>query len=235
VGRSGRQRQRCATSNVPFHGAQQVHDLAAIAGVADQDWFLLGTRPMSSYQIVVDGMTGDLDLQGGDVQLLDEKTGAVTDARVSDFGGRLTLDFEVGAPPVLLPRWVRIQGAACGSACGSQDRYRVGFYDTTYTIPRFNNTGSQVTVLQIQNATDRDCLFDYWFFDEGGHLLVTSGFPIGAHRLLVLSTDTGVLVDTAGSARITHTCGYGGLSGKAVSVEPATGFTFDTQMLHRPH
>ena len=33
----------------------------------------------------------------------------------------------------------------------------------------------------------------------------------------------------SGSVRIAHTCGYGGLSGKAVSVEPATGFTFDTR------
>jgi hypothetical protein len=223
-----------ATRNVPFHLAQQVHDLAAVAGVADQDWFLLGARPMSSYQFVVDGVTGDLDLQADDVQLLEERTGAVTDARVSDFGGQLTLDFEVGALSVPLPRWVRIRGAACGSSCGSQDRYRVGFYDTTYTVPRFNNTGSQVTVLQVQNATDRDCAIAYWFFDDAGQLLVTSGLAIRARELLVLSTDAGLLVDTSGSARISHTCGHGGLTGKAVSIEPATGFTFDTALQSRP-
>jgi hypothetical protein len=39
----------------------------------------------------------------------------------------------------------------------------------------------------------------------------------------------------SGSIRIAHNCGYGGLSGKAVSIEPATGFTFDTAMSHRPH
>jgi hypothetical protein len=38
----------------------------------------------------------------------------------------------------------------------------------------------------------------------------------------------------SGSVRITHDCGYGGLSGKAVSIEPATGFTFDTPLLPRP-
>jgi hypothetical protein len=34
--------------------------------------------------------------------------------------------------------------------------------------------------------------------------------------------------------RIRHLCGYGGLAGKAVSIEPATGFTFDTPLEHRP-
>jgi len=32
---------------------------------------------------------------------------------------------------------------------------------------------------------------------------------------------------------VTHDGGYGGLVGKAVSLEPGTGFTFDTLMLPR--
>jgi hypothetical protein len=28
--------------------------------------------------------------------------------------------------------------------------------------------------------------------------------------------------------------GYGALQGKAVALEPATGFTFDTELLYRP-
>jgi hypothetical protein len=46
------------------------------------------------------------------------------------------------------------------------------------------------------------------------------------------ATLAGLLV-VAGLARA-HTCGHGGLSGKAVSVEPATGFTFDTPFVHLP-
>ena len=32
---------------------------------------------------------------------------------------------------------------------------------------------------------------------------------------------------------MSHTCGYGGLAGKAVALEPATGFTFDTSLIPR--
>jgi hypothetical protein len=41
------------------------------------------------------------------------------------------------------------------------------------------------------------------------------------------------LAGQAGSIRLLHTCGYDGLSGKAVSIEPATGFTFDTEIVPR--
>ena len=50
---------------------------------------------------------------------------------------------------------MRVRGAACGTACSTSDTYRVRFYDTTYTVPRFNNSGTQATVLLVQNATDR--------------------------------------------------------------------------------
>jgi hypothetical protein len=56
---------------------------------------------------------------------------------------------------------------------------------------------------------------------------------IQAREVKVVDT-AAIVPDQAGSVRIPHSCGYGGLSGKAVSVEPATGFTFDTPVLHRP-
>ena len=38
----------------------------------------------------------------------------------------------------------------------------------------------------------------------------------------------------AGSITVTHTGRYGDLSGKAVALEPATGFTFDTPLTPVP-
>ena len=38
---------------------------------------------------------------------------------------------------------------------------------------------------------------------------------------------------TSGSIIVAHTCGYGGLAGKAVALEPSTGFTFDTALIPR--
>ena len=39
------------------------------------------------------------------------------------------------------------------------------------------------------------------------------------------------LAGQSGHAHVVHTAGYGGLSGKAVALEPSTGFTFDTAMI----
>ena len=43
-----------------------------------------------------------------------------------------------------------------------------------------------------------------------------------------------VLQGQSGSVTVAHDGPYGTLSGKAVAVEPATGFTFDTAMVPRP-
>src|SRR5688500_5346228 len=65
-----------ATSNVPAYGSEQVHDLRALPGpLLDQDWYLVPNHPLSSYQFVVDGMTGDLDLTASDVQRFDAAGG----------------------------------------------------------------------------------------------------------------------------------------------------------------
>jgi hypothetical protein len=38
----------------------------------------------------------------------------------------------------------------------------------------------------------------------------------------------------SGSITVTHDGGYGALGGKAVGLEPASGFTFDTPLAYRP-
>ena len=49
------------TDNELVHGSLQVHDLGVQPGnVADQDWYLLGQKPFSSYEIVVDATSGDI-------------------------------------------------------------------------------------------------------------------------------------------------------------------------------
>jgi hypothetical protein len=49
------------------------------------------------------------------------------------------------------------------------------------------------------------------------------------HGVTVLNTGTvPALAGNSGSATIAQLGGYGALTGKAVAVEPATGFTFDT-------
>jgi hypothetical protein len=229
-----------ATDNVLFHGSEQIHDLRALGpGQPDEDWYLLENRPYSSYQVVIAGQTGALDLATDDVQRLDAGGGLLQNAFVSHFGGNLTLNWFMAAAPVPLPlaQYIRVRGALCGATCSDQDRYRVRFYDTTYTIPRFNNSGTQTTVLMIQNTTDRTCRVDPAFFGSSGNFITFSSSALLAPRALHVLPTAGVagLEGQSGSVRILHECGHGGLSGKAVSVEPSTGFTFDTAMTPRPY
>ena len=226
------------TDNVVAHGSEQIHDLAVLQGPApDQDWFLAPTQPFSSYQFVVDGTTGELDLTPASVQrMTTDGAGVLQNALVTDFGGAVTLNWisSASSTPGAVLDLVRVQGAACGTGCTGVDRYRARFYDTTYTIPRFNNSGTQATALTVQNATNRACDVAFFYFDGAGALLLATPGTLGPRGLLVVPTAS-LVPNQSGSVRIAHTCGYGGLSGKAVSVEPATGLAFDTAMLHRPH
>ena len=43
------------------------------------------------------------------------------------------------------------------------------------------------------------------------------------------------LAGLSGSAQISHDAGFGELAGKAVALEPSTGFTFDTVMATIPY
>jgi hypothetical protein len=224
-----------STDNVLFHGSEQMHDLGAQVGfVPDQDWYLVSVRPFSSYQFALDAFTGDLDLGNTDVQRLSASEAIQQNADVLENGGVLSLAWFRGAGTTDETNFVRVSGAACTQSCNLLDTYRARFYETTYTIPRFNNSGTQTTVLLLQNATDRSCALQMFFFDALGALLANPSVGIGAHSLLVFPT-AGVATNASGSVRVAHTCGYGGLSGKAVSIEPATGFTFDTPVVSRPH
>src|SRR5688572_26337958 len=183
---------------------------------------------MSSYQMVIDGQTGDVDLQSGDFQRIAQTGAILQNAVATDAGGVLALSWiqEQSADTQL----VRVMGAACNAACDGNDRYRVRFYETTYTIPRFNNTATQTTLLLIRNDTDRECEAAYYLVTSTG--VVATGGDLFPHGMNVINTAE-FAPNQSGSERIAHDCGYGGFTGKAVAIEPATGFTFDTLMRHR--
>jgi hypothetical protein len=221
------------TTNVPAFGSEQVHDLRALPGpVADQDWYLVPSQPMSSYQFVVHGLTGDLDLTPTDVQMFDAAGSLLGGATASDAGHVLSHTW-LASETAPEAGFIRVAGASCDTACTTADRYRVRFYDTTYTVPRFNNSGTQTTLLLIQNATARSGVLQIFFLDALGAPITNHALTLGRRELAVIDTRE-FAPGGSGSVRIAHSYGYGGLSGKAVSVEPATGFTFDTPLLHQP-
>jgi hypothetical protein len=224
------------TSNVLRHGSEQVHDLTGVATPAgDQDWYLVAAHPFSSYEFALDGMTGELAFSSTNVQrFLFGGTSPVQAADVLEAGGVLSMSWLGPAGTTLVQHFVRVQGPGCGATCDPNDRYRARFFDTTYTIPRFNNSGTQTTTLLLQNATDRACALTTYFLRPDGTLISASpAATLNPYQLLVVPTAS-TLPGTSGSVRIAHTCGYGGLTGKAVAIEPSTGFTFDTALQHRP-
>ena len=228
-----------ATENELVHGADQLHDLGALSGATpDEDWYRVSQRPYSSYEVVVDATSGDV----GQTLLLDridtDGTTVVQSGAPAGIGFSRTLRFRNLGSVAVDGQWVRIRSGSCTSDCGADDVYRVRAYDTTYAVPRFNNAGTQLTVLLLQNPGSEPVDVAVYFWSPAGALLATftPSSPIAPKALLVLTTSTVAgAAGQSGALTVSHTAGYGGLAGKTVALEPATGFSFDTPMVPLPH
>lgn len=122
--------------------------------------------------------------------------------------------------------YVRVLGSS-----NINETYDLEFFDTSYLIPRFNNSGTQATVILVQNGHRTAVNADLHFYDSAGTLLHSQPLSLPVQGNVVLNTATiGALQNVSGSAVLTNDAPYGTLAGKAVALEPATGFTFDTPM-----
>jgi hypothetical protein len=111
------------------------------------------------------------------------------------------------------------------------ESYDLEFFDTSYLIPRFNNSGTQATVILVQNGYRTAVNAELHFYDSAGTLLHSQPLSLPVQGNVVLNTATiGALQNVSGSAVLTNDAPYGTLAGKAVALEAATGFTFDTPM-----
>ena len=218
-----------------LHGASQVHDLGALPGPAvDQDFYTFAIQPFASYEAVVDGVTGDLNNGGSPDYVFERWDGTcapVQTAAPAGIGFSKSIRFESTSASFGV---LRVGPAACGTSCTAADQYHLSFRETTYSIPRFNNSATQQTILILQNPTTYSIHVTPYFFDAQGTLLSSTGFSIDPKGTLVLNTSTvAALQGQSGSIVLANTGRYGDLSGKAVALEAATGFTFDTPMTAR--
>ena len=100
-------------------------------------------------------------------------------------------------------------------------------------MPRFNNSGTQVTVLLLQNPTNYTIGGNIYFWDTTGVLIGTgTPFTLTAKQVLVFNTATAA-PGVGGSVTIANDGRYGDLSAKTVALEPATGFSFDSPAIPR--
>jgi hypothetical protein len=218
-------------------GFDQVRNLSALPGpLPAEHVYLLEQKPYSSYELIVDEVSGDvLPLS---VDRLDAGgTGVLQSAlAVSGVGASLSLRWSNATSSVVSDNSFRIHSGGCTTDCDPNDTYRIRFYETTGSIPRFNNAGTQVTILLLQNPTDYTIGGTIYYWASGGALLGSSAFSLLAKHTLVLNTSTVAgVAGKSGAITVSHNGRYGDLSGKTVALEPATGFSFDSPMVPRPH
>jgi hypothetical protein len=226
------------TDNELVHGSVQLHDVSAQAGpAADVDWYRVSLLPYSSFEVVIGGFTGDVSAAMDDIQLdrldpsgtttIQDHACLVQACTAKRLGWRNT-----GALEEL--SFIRVSSAGCGTACTTDDQYTIRARETTISVARFNNTGTQTTVLMTQNngATTVNASFFYW--STGGTLLQTGTLSLAPRALNVFNTATPLtLQGVGGSVTIAHDGAYGQLNVKAVALEPSTGFSFDTVGVYR--
>jgi hypothetical protein len=221
-----------ATLSELAHGSDETHDLKAKSGSADEDWFRIRQEPFSSYEVVVDAAVGDL------VPVVLERVAAdgTTVLQTSDAAGLAavrSLRFENATAAAVDDQFVVVRSGGC-TKCKARDTYRIRAFDTTYTAARFNNAATQVTILVVQNPTNREVVVTPRFWNATGVLSAAEPQTILPKGSLVLATET-IAPDVSGSVTVTNDARYGELDGKTLSLEAATGFSFDTALRPRPH
>jgi ELWxxDGT repeat protein len=201
-------------------------------GTAGADLFRIDQAPFSSYEVVLDGLSGDgvplvlRRLAPNGVTVLQSSqpvgTGAAASLSWENTDGVVSADQLVGA------------AGLCAPACAAGTAYRIRAYDTTYTVPRFNNTAGQTTVVFVHNPDPRAVAGHVRFWDGNGVPLATAALTLPPRGSLVLNT-SGLpeLAGLSGSISVTSDARYGALTGKAVTLDAVTGTSYEAPLLPR--
>ena len=216
------------------HGAVVEGELQAVRGPStDLDFFRLAQAPFASYEVVADGTAGavnPLDLR----RMLANGQGTIQSGTPVGSGTSVSLRWQNATSSPVASQLVRVAGA-CGATCQAGSRYRLRAYETTLRGSRFNNAGSQTTVVLLQNPGSDSVAASVRFWSPSGALLATHEVTLAAKGLLALNTSgIAALAGQSGSLTVGHDAPHGVLVGKAVALEPATGFAFDTPLEPRP-
>jgi len=211
------------TKNELQRGTWQYHDLEAIGGVADEDWFVMPVTASRAYQIAVSEGTGDTPIANADFLELYDATGTTLIATAGAGTTSRVIRFYSNAPSYR----IRVKGNANSPATA---RYGIAFFESSMYCPRWNNTGSQISVLIVQNVTNSPCTVDVNFQDDTGVYLKTVNGTANGLGLFIVNTSTvPELVGKRGNANLAAaSCSSSALKAKLVALEPSTGFSFDT-------
>ena len=220
-----------ATENLLVHGSQQRHDLQAlVAGlVADADWYRILAKANRSYEVRLFEVTSDVNMEASRFQRIGSDGTTVRQSGsqlVSGIGYNFALRWTQLTDEL---EFIRVTGLTSNT---STARYSISFRETTLYCPRFNNSGTQTSVLILQGSNpdiSTTCSYRAVFVDEGATVITSYSGSVDANDVDVVSlSGISALVGKKGGAFVAHNCGYGGVKAKLVALEPATGFSFDT-------
>jgi hypothetical protein len=216
------------------HGVSRLRSLTPLAGpTADAHWYVLRQEPASSYEVVVDAVSGDV--QPLSLRRLSPAGTQVQASAGSGIGASRSLRWANTSTTTVGNESIVVASGSCGTGCGTDDIYRIRVYDTTGVLARFNNAGGQSSVLILQNSGPTSVSGRAFFWSAQGALLGTLPIALGPRASqVVLIPQVPGLAGQSGSITVAHDAPYGVLTGKAVALEPSTGFSFDTPMLTRP-
>ena len=118
------------------HGSNMTEDLG---GAPDR--YRIGQKPYSSYEVVVDALAGNpllqLDRVDASGTTVIQSGAPVTNA----IDMTQSLRWENATASAQDSERVRVSSSSCPTNCTVNDVYRVRFYETTFAIPRYNQTG----------------------------------------------------------------------------------------------
>lgn len=229
------------TDNELTHGTRQLHDLGVRPGpVADQDWYRIGQKPQTSWEVIVDSTGGDIGFSSNLLQLVDGAGTTViknSDPVTSGMDYSRSLRFVNATADPINNQFVRVGPGNCGTGCDSADVYEIRARETTINIARFNASGTQVTVLMTQNTSSVPINATFFYWSTTGTLLQTgtlNAFPPKSLNVFNVASFP-ALAGQSGSITVAHDGPHGGLNIKAVALEPSTGFSFDTPGVYKPY
>jgi large repetitive protein len=208
------------------HGSLLVESLASLPGpTADVDTYRLSQKPYSSYEVVVDGTAGDVATGGNgpglDLLAADGTTIVQVSAAVGT-GTSRALRFYNATSGQVDDQTIRVRSNSCGTNCPAETRYRIRAYETTYTLERFNNVAPQVTVVILNNTSERPVDTAVWLWNGSGGLVGFTAFTIPPRGLHVFDTSQ-FAPSTSGSITVSNNGAYGVLTGKAAVLDPVNG------------
>ena len=218
------------------HGTSFTGNLASHPGpAAATALFAIAQDAHASYEVIVDEASGDLGSSGPVLERYDPATSSVVQVSTPvGVGSARALRWENPGASTS-PQHVRVRSGQCSTDCGTDDTYRLSAWETTLRSPRFNNSLSQVTVVQLANTSGVAVAGTVHFWSPSGSLITSHAFSLPAYGSISLVTSTVAgLAGADGSVTITHDAPYGALTGKAVALEPSTGMTFDSVLEPRP-